>query len=541
MTIDPGIAEIRKITEQLAATAFPISIGAFVAERAATMGDAPAAVWFEDGLTLSYADLHERSDALAEALLARGIRKGAHVALMMSNVPEFVLSWFALAKLGAVLVPVNTAYTSTELDFLLNQSDSQALIVDAALLPAFESMTRRPSCLDDGRVFVRGGGAPYVSLDALLAEDRAWTAPWPVVSTDLASLQYTSGTTGFPKGCMLTHDYWLLLAFSAAAGMGADRIRRSLLWAPFFYMDPQWQLLMTMQLGGTAYVAKRLSLTRFFDWVRDLEINYTSFSEVALKALPPGPADKQMALRYVNAWGWAPASVREAEERFGVVARDSFGMTEIGAGILMPVAAVHKLDTRTCGVPAPFRETRIVGEDGRECAVGEAGELQVRGRSILLGYYKRPDANADSFDGDWFRTGDLFIRDADGYLSIVGRIKDMVRRSSENISAREVEAVLEELPEVEEAAVVPVPDPLRKEEVKAYLKLKPGVDRKGFSLDALFDHCRQRLAAFKVPRYVGFVDDFPRTPSHKIAKQKLIAAAGDLRTGAYDRVDGLWR
>src|SRR5690606_8040543 len=189
-----------------------------------------------------------------------------------------------------------------------------------------------------------------------------------------------------------------------------------------------------------------------------------------LKTLEPSDRDKEMSLRYINAFGWSPASVREAEERFGVIARDSFGMTEIGAGMLVPVSATHKLDKRTCGVAAPFRETRVIGEDGRECAPGEAGELQIRGRSILLGYYKRPDANAESFDGDWFRTGDLFIRDEDGYLSIVGRIKDMVRRSSENISAREVEAVLEELEQVEEAAVVPVPDPLRKEEVKAYLK-----------------------------------------------------------------------
>ena len=542
MTIDLGIAEMKAAEERIAAMAFPISIGAFIEERAATMGNAPAAVWFEDGITLTYADLHRRSDALAAALLARGIRKGAHVALMMPNVPEFVLSWFALAKLGAALVPTNTAYTSTELDYLLNQSDAQALITDASLLPAFEGMSKRPAVLDDARVFVRGGGdGPYVSLDGMLAEDREWKAPWPVVSTDLMSLQYTSGTTGFPKGCLLTHDYWLLLALSAAAGMGADRMKRSLLWAPFFYMDPQWQLLMTMQLGGTAYVAKRLSLRRFFDWVRDLEINYTSFSEVALKALPPSPADKQMALRYINAWGWAPASVKEAEERFGVVARDSFGMTEIGAGILMPVSATHKLDKRTCGVPAPFRETRIIGEDGRECGVGEAGELRMRGRSILLGYYKRPDANAESFDGDWFRTGDLFTVDEDGYYSIVGRIKDMVRRSSENISAREVEAVLHELPEVEEAAVVPVPDPLRKEEVKAYIKLKPGVSRGDFSLDALFDHCRKNLAAFKVPRYVAFIDDYPRTPSDKIAKSKLIAATDDLRKDSFDRVDGIWR
>ena len=233
--------------------------------------------------------------------------------------------------------------------------------------------------------------------------------------------------------------------------------------------------------------------------------------------------------------------MKEAEERFGVIARDSFGMTEIGAGMMVPVSATHKLDKRTCGVAAPFRETRVIGEDGRECGPGQAGELQIRGRSILQGYYKRPDANAESFDGEWFRTGDLFIRDEDGYLSIVGRIKDMVRRSSENISAREVEAVLEELPDVEEAAVVPVPDPLRKEEVKAYLKLKPGVSPDSFSLDALFEHSKRKLAAFKVPRYVAFIDDYPRTPSHKIAKHKLVAASDDLRKGSFDRVDELWR
>lgn len=541
MTIDPGIAEMQEATRKLAALDFPVSIGAFVAERAATMGDTPAAVWFEDDISLSYADLHRRSDTLAAALLERGIRKGAHVALMMPNVPEFVVAWFALTKLGAVMVPTNTAYTSTELDYLFNQSDTQALIIDASFLPALEGMKKRPDCLDDARVFVRGAHGPYASLDAMLTEDREWHAPWPVVSTDVTSLQYTSGTTGFPKGCMLTHDYWLLLALSAATGMGEDEVKRTLLWAPFFYMDPQWQLMMTMQMGGTAYIARRMSLTRFFDWVRDLEINYTYFPEAALKALPRSEADGQMSLRYINAFGWSPASVREAEERFGVIARDSFGMTEIGAGMLLPAAATHKLDKRTCGIAAPFRETRVIGDDGKECGPGEIGELQVRGRSILLGYYKRPDANAESFDGEWFRTGDLFVRDEDGYLSIVGRIKDMVRRSSENISAAEVEGVIEDLPQVEEVAVVPVPDALRKEEVKAYLKLRPGVSREDFSLDALFEHCRERLAAFKVPRYVGFIDDYPRTPSHKIAKQKLIAAAGDLRADSFDRVDNIWR
>lgn len=543
MTVDPGIKEMQQAAERLAATDFPASIGAFVKERAATLGDRPAGVWFEDDVTVSYAELDRRSDTLAAALLERGIRKGAHVAMMMPNVPAFVFSWFALAKLGAVLVPVNTAYTGAELDYLLNQSDAQALILDAAYLPAFEAMRERPAVLADARVFVAGAADDrYGSLDAMLAGSAAFEPPAPVAATDLASLQYTSGTTGFPKGCMLSHDYWLLLSHSAALGSQDLGVERSLLWAPFFYMDPQWQFLMSMKLGGTAYVARRMSLSRFFGWARDFAVNYTYFPETALKSLPAEADAGLQSLKYINAFGWSPAAIAEAERRFGVVARDSFGMTEIGAGIIMPVAASHKLDSRSCGVPAPFREARVIGEDGRECGPGEMGELQMRGRSILWGYYKRPDANAESFDGAWFRTGDLFVRDADGYLAIVGRLKDMVRRAGENISAREVEAVLDELPEVEEAAIVPVPDPLRKEEVKAYLKLREGVRREDVAPDRIFAHCAERLAAFKVPRYLAFVDgDFPRTPSRKVAKQKLVAAADDLRLGAYDRVDGIWR
>lgn len=542
MTMDPGIAQMQDIAQRMEATVLPDSIGSFVRERAEAMGDSPAAVWFEDGVTLTYRDLDSRSDALAAALLARGIRKGAHVALMMPNVPEFVLTWFALAKLGAVLIPVNTAYTGGELDFLLNQSDAQALVLDKAFLPSLEAMERRPKVLTDECVFVRDYNAErYVGLEQLAKEQNAYLPPWPVAATDLASLQYTSGTTGFPKGCMLSHDYWLLLSHVAALNAGELGIERSLLWAPFFYMDPQWQLLMSMRLGATAYIAQRMSLSRYFDWVQEFAINYTYFPEAVLKSLPEHIDRQKLTLKYINAFGWRPESIREAENKLGVIARDSFGMTEVGASMMMPVAATHKLESGSCGVPAAFRETRIVDDTGRECEAEEVGELQVRGRAILWGYYKRPDANRENFEGDWFRTGDLFVRDADGYLRIVGRIKDMVRRSGENISAREVEAALMEMEDVEEVAVVPVPDPLRKEEPKAYLKLKAGVSREEFSLDALFEHAQRKLAAFKIPRYVAFVDDFPRTPSHKIAKHMLIAKQEDLRTGAYDRVDAVWR
>jgi long-chain acyl-CoA synthetase len=413
-------------------------------------------------------------------------------------------------------------------------------VLDAAFLPTLSAMQKRPAVLEDARIFVHGTPQPgQVALASLMA-DATFTAPWPVAATDLASLQYTSGTTGFPKGCMLPQDYWVLLSHSAALGAAEQGVGRTLLWAPFFYMDPQWQLLMSMKLGAVAYIAERLSLSRFFDWVRDYRVHYTYFPEAVLKSLPRSEADSAIELRYINAFGWSPEAIAEAEERFGLIARDSFGMTEIGAGMMMPHAATHKLQSRSCGLPAPFREVRIVDADGQPCAPGIPGELQVRGRSILWGYYKNPAANAAAFDGDWFRTGDLFTQDAEGYLRIVGRIKDMIRRSGENISAREVEAVANAHPDVEESAAVPVPDPLRKEEVKIYLKLREGVSADTFDMAVFLTHCATHLAAFKLPRFVAFIDAFPRTASHKIAKPRLIEGAANLREGAYDRIEKRW-
>ena len=198
--------------------------------------------------------------------------------------------------------------------------------------------------------------------------------------------------------------------------------------------------------------------------------------------------------------------------------------------------------TRSCGLAVPFRELRIVDAEGRDVPDGEEGELLVAGRAIFWGYYKQPKANAESFRGRWFRTGDIFRRDANGYYTIVGRIKDMIKRAGENIAAIEVEAVLRALPEIEEAAVVAVPDPLRREEVKAYLKLRPGLTQDAVPPARVFAHCATQLAAFKVPRYLTYVNgDFPRTPTRKIVKRALVEGVADLRVGAFDRVDDVWR
>ncbi len=519
MTKHPGQIEIDDMESALRAFDFPESIPAFCATQAATYGDQIAVDYFQENMQLTYRELHERSNRVAASLLERGYRKGAHIAVMLPNGPASVLVWFGIMKIGAVLVPVNTAYGGKELDFILNQSDAQALIVGSEYLDALDAMTDRPELLTEPMVVVDNDLGELESNGALAEFDPGY----PVFASDLANLQYTSGTTGFPKGCMLTQDYWLLLSHAIGEvhkGFGSTRL---FFWAPFFYMDGQWSYLSAMAIGGTAIVASRMSLSSFLDWLHEKEAHYCVLPEPILKTVAPSAKDAEIPLKFVHTFGWRPAARAEAEARFNLVARDSFGMTEAGPAIVCPRNAGDKLELNTCGLAAPFRETRIVDPEGNECPPGHAGELQIGGRSIMLGYYKRPDANAETFDGDWLRTGDLFIKDEDGFHRIVGRLKEMIKRAGENISASEVEAAMREAPAIGEAAAFAVPDEMRREEVMVLIKLAEGMTVDDIPPAAVREHST-RLAAFKRPRYVSYVDEFPRTATNKIAKSSITLA-----------------
>jgi crotonobetaine/carnitine-CoA ligase len=216
-------------------------------------------------------------------------------------------------------------------------------------------------------------------------------------------------------------------------------------------------------------------------------------------------------------------------------------MTEIGATLYTPLEATHMVGSGSCGIPGPWRECKVVDDAGEELPRGQMGELAVRGPNIFLGYFEKPEANAESFFGEWFRTGDLFVQDAAGWFYLVGRKKDMVRRSGENIAAREVESVLLGIDGVADAAVVGVPDALRGEEVKAYIVLAEGVSAQSLSPARIIELTAAQLASFKLPRYIEYVDELPRTPSMKIAKGVLRSAKADLRDGSFDSVDAVWR
>jgi crotonobetaine/carnitine-CoA ligase len=541
--LDPRYSrDVRERCRQIEAEPLPASTATLLDEAAADVPQRRVLQFIDSGETFTYAQLHEAVNRFAGGLHALGVRKGTRVAVMLPNVPQFPITWLALGRLGAVMVPVNIGYTARELEYVTNDSQAQFLVIHDSFLPALDGVGQRPAELTEGRIVVAGAARNgQRSWDAVLqAGDPAFSAPEPVALGDLCNIQYTSGTTGFPKGCLLTQGYWVTIGKINARrdGLLYERILTS---TPFYYMDPQWLLLMTLYQRATLFVAAKQSASRFSTWLHEHRIHFCQLPAEPAYKQPELPIDGQNEVRRANIYGLRPSIHADVERRFNLNAREAFGMTEIGSSMFVPLERSDMTGSGTCGVIGPFREARVVDEQGREVPRGTIGELQVRGPGILKGYYGKPEATRDAFQDGWFRTGDLFRQDAEGWFYIVGRVKDMIRRSSENIPAREVESVLRGLPEIADVAVIPVPDDLRKEEVKACVILQPGLQPSDLPPQRITDYARQYLAAFKVPRYVEYMQEFPRTASGKVRKQELIAARPDQRTGSWDRVDGVWR
>lgn len=549
LPVDDFVERLARMTYQerrlaLEADPLPRNIGALLDEAAAEVGDQPVWNFFESGVQATYRELVDAVNRTANGLLAWGVGRGSHVAVMLPNIPEMPTIWLALARIGAVMVPVNTRYTARELRYITNDSDASFLIIHdehRSLLSAEHDAEGEALNIAADRIAILGGraGAPYKRYEDLIeGQSPRLSLDYTVDAKELMNIQYTSGTTGFPKGCMLTQEYWLVSGKVNGLRDGR-RYERVFASTPFFYLDPQWLLILTLYQRATLVVAYRQSASRFVSWLRDHKIHFCLFPEVVYKQ-PPSPQDGELVLRRANIYGVRKEIHADLRRRFNVPAMEAFGMTEVGPAIYVPLEETQMVGSGSCGIPAPFRECRIVDEEGRDVPRGEIGELVIRGRGIMLGYYKKPEANRNSFFGDWFRTGDLFRQDEAGFFYIVGRLKDMVRRAGENIAAREVEAVLKNLPQIVDAAVVPVPDETRGQEVKAYLVLNDGQKADDALIRTIFDHCQSNLAAFKVPRYIEFIDALPRTPSEKVAKGELIRAKEDLRIGSYDRVEARW-
>jgi len=467
---------------------------------------------------------------------------------MLPNGLDFPLAWLAVPMLRAVAVPVNAGYGPADLGHVLRDSGAVHALVGREQLPVVSEVRergaapalRRVQALRDLELSPPAEGAPAGARGgaepgpgSASPEPDAEVAAGP---SEPVTIQYTSGTTGRPRGCILDHGYWLGLArtMQGFLGLGPDDVLATA--QPQSYMDPSWNLVLALVAGAPLVVFPRFSASRFWrDVGREGVTFFYCIGTMPLYLLrqPSDPSvDRGHRVRLVYCSGIPPALHAAFEERWGCPWRETYGSTELGVVLLVPPEDEASVGTGSMGPPVPGRRVQVVREGGAPAEPGEAGELQVRGGPTMQGYHGDPEATEAWRRDGWCRTGDLVEPIGDGYRH-VGRKKDMIRRAGENIAAAEVEAVLAEHPAVRAAACIPVPDPLRGQEVKAYVQLAEGAVAAGPDAAALRAFVLERLARFKAPRYVEFVDAFPLTASQKIAR-------GELMDSREDHVEGSW-
>jgi acyl-CoA synthetase (AMP-forming)/AMP-acid ligase II len=509
------------------------TIGELVREAAERAGDREFLRF--PGVSLTFADVHEASNRLARVLVARGVQPGDRVAIMLGNVPDWPLSWFAILKAGAVAVPVNARYREADLGFVLADSGAVLVLTSDEHADLVRAVAAAVSTVRDVRTVQElageAAGAPAGDLTV------------PLEASAIANFQYTSGTTGFPKACMLSHGYWLRTGWLTAieAELRADDVM--LMAQAFSYMDPQWASVMCLMGGRPLVVLPRFSASGFWTSVREHGATLTyvlGAMPMLMFAQPASPPDRDTEMRLVLCSGIVPDLHRAFEERWGAPWRELYGSTESGLDLAVPPGADQTTGTGAMGQPPPGKQVRIAGEADVTLPDGEIGQILIRGEPMMSGYWNHPDSTERAFRGGWYHTGDLGFRDAEGWIHHAGRLKDMIRRGGENISAAEVENVLALHPAVAAAALVPIPDELFGELPKAFIQLTPGHQPDTQTAVSLLDHARAKLARFKVPAYLEFVESFPMTPSTRVQKRKLLEPERDQRRGAFDAAASTW-
>ena len=516
--------EMALIEEQIRADRRYRNFAEFSATLAEQRGERQMAIWFERDEQLTYSGLEQKSNALADSLQSIGVRKGTHVGMLLNSGPECPVTWFALAKLGAVAVQINSNYTTSEIAGIVTMGDVDWLVVGEEFLGRVLIDDTRAPNIERERLVVVASHPRSDLLDwtRLVADGNSgFVVPYDVGGDTLLNLQFTSGTTGMPKGCMLSQDYWLLISQLVFWRLKESEVRRSLIWPPFHYLDGQRKFVEQMRSGTTMYIPQKMRLSKFLDWIWDYELGYAAVPEPLLMMVKESPRDRDIPLRFADCYGWTGEKRRIFEKRFNATIRDTYGMTEVGVQSLLPLSAREQAWEPTCGLVAPFCEMKVVDDDGNQVPDGDIGELWVSGAGLMQGYYRRPDANRASFVGNWFRTGDLFRRSLDGFFYFEGRIKDMIKRAGENIAAVEVESVAKQHPSVAEVAVIGIKDDMRGEEVKIFVRLTADTSDTQGAIASLSEHLSAHLARFKCPRYYATVSDFPRTAVGKIEKRTL--------------------
>ncbi|MED4910159.1 AMP-binding protein [Brevibacillus centrosporus] len=529
-----------------------ITIGDLLDETAGQYPEKEALVYHERGLRYSFAQFQDICNQAARGFLSLGIQKGENIAIWATNVPEWVISQYATAKMGGVLVTVNTSYRTHELEYLLRQSESTTLLLidsyrDANYLGMLREIcpeldTCEPGKLHSARlphlknvIYIGEERQPGMFLwqdlmerANLIQEEERIARQQSLAPDDVINMQYTSGTTGFPKGVMLSHTNIVNNAIKVAECQRLGVQDRVCIPVPFFHcfgcvmgtlacvatgatmvpviaFDPGIVLLVVEKERCTALYGVP---TMFI-----AELNHPTFAERDLSSLRTG----------IMAGSLCPIEVmKNVVHKMGI--RDitiAYGQTESSPVITqtVPEDSIER-KVSTVGRPHAGVEAKVIDPvTGESLPQGVQGELCTRGYLVMKGYYNMPEQTAQAIDAEgWLHTGDLATMDEDGYFQITGRLKDMIIRGGENIYPREVEEFLYTHPKVLDIQVVGVPDPKYGEQVLACIRVKPG---EALTEEEVLEYCHGKIARFKIPRYIQVVDEYPMTASGKIQKFKL--------------------
>jgi long-chain acyl-CoA synthetase len=476
------------------------------------------AVAFPGG-RVTYSELDERINQTASALRQHGIRPGDRVLIQIGNAPEFIYSYFGIIRLGALVVPVNPMFTGSEIEGIASDCEPAAYIFDPLSAVNATAVASSSSSLR-WTLSTTDFPTEVFTCDPL-------DEPATYDEDDVCEILYTSGTTGRPKGAMLTHQglYSNAVAYKDALNSTSEDI--SLIVAPLYHSAAQTNCMNVMfVVGGTNFLLPRFHPELVLETLQDERITYFFGPPTMYTIMLNHPAIDQYTFNLRIAFtGSAPMAVdvhRRWKERFGFEILEGYGLTECS-----PVVTNHRPEgVKKLGSIGPAIdgvEVRIFDEHDNEVPIGQIGELVVRGPNVMKGYWRNPQATAEVMRNGWFHTGDIAYQDEDGYFYIVDRKKDMIIRGGMKIYPREVEEVLYQYPKVLEASVVGMPHDVLGEEVKAFVTLRNSDDT--LDVEDVRTFCKQKLAPYKVPTLFEVIEDMPKTLSGKIKKTDLRANA----------------
>ncbi|MEW6034195.1 MAG: long-chain-fatty-acid--CoA ligase [Chloroflexota bacterium] len=507
----------------------------FLTIAAAIVPDRPAVIF--EGKKFTFAQVVERSNRLANALLGLGVKKGERVAIVQVNCNQYLESYFALAKVGAIMVPLNFRAKEDELSYMLNNAEAQALFAGDRYLDLVRAM--RPNLTTVKH---------YISIDApqkdmlyyedLLARSSADEVFTDIGDEDVTILMYTAGTTGRPKGVPLNHNGFVSYMLSNVQPADPEVSEVNLLTVPLYHVAGIQAMLAAVYGGRTLAMMRQFEVNEWIQTVQREKATRAMLVPTMLKRVIDHPEfDKfDLSSLKVITYGAAPMPfevIKKAIEAMpGVRFINAFGQTETASTICMLGPEDHDLSgppevkekklrrlQSSIGRALPDVEMKIMDEQGKILPPGEVGEIVARGPRVMSGYWKDAEKTAKAISADgWLHTSDMGYTDEDGYFYLAGRADDLIIRGGENISPEEVENIIYAHPKVEEAAVIGIPDAEWGQEVMAVVVLKKGETARP---EEIIDFCRDKISSFKRPKYVAFMDVLPRNPMGKVLKRVL--------------------